>query len=81
MASREIQDGVQDGRQIRKSQFICNICIIGNVNQIYTSFCALSNTERIKSSRKCIFDEILGKFWLFKNNFGSLGSNFKTTSG
>ena len=26
------------------------------------------------------FDEILGKFWLFKNNFGPMGSNFKTTT-
>ena len=25
-------------------------------------------------------DEISGKFWLFKNNFGYLESNFKTTS-
>ena len=54
---------------------------IGNVNQIYTSFCVLSNTERIISSRKCIFDDIFSKLWLFSNNFGSLGSNFKTTSG
>ena len=23
---------------------------------------------------KCIFEEILSKFWLFKNNCGSLGS-------
>ena len=29
------------------------------------SFCILSNTERIICSRKCIFDEILSKFWLF----------------
>ena len=27
--------------------------------------CILSNAERIICSRKCIFDEILGKFWLF----------------
>ena len=45
------------------------------------SFCILSNAERIICSRKCIFDEILSKFWLFKNNFGSLVTNFKTTSG
>ena len=32
-------------------------------------------------SRKCIFDEIFGKLWLFKKKFGSLGSNFKTTGG
>ena len=30
-----------------------------------TSFCILSNAERIIYSRKCIFDEILGKLWLF----------------
>ena len=45
------------------------------------SFCILSNAERIICSRKCIFDEILSKFWLFKNNFGSLVTNLKTTSG
>ena len=73
MASREIKDGVQDGRQI-KSKVICNIGNIGNTNQIYTSFCALSNAKRIISSTKSIFDEILSKFWLFlKNNSGSLG--------
>ena len=44
------------------------------------SFCILSNAERIICVRKCIFDEILSKCRLFKNNFGSLGSNFKTTS-
>ena len=45
-------------------------------NKIKTiqSFCILSNAERIICSRKCIFVEIL-------SNFGSLGSNFKTTSG
>ena len=44
-------------------------------NKIKTipSFCILSNAERIIYSRKCIFGEILGKFWLFKNNFGSWG--------
>ena len=75
MASREIQDGVQDGRQIRKSQFICNIllCNIGNVNQIYTSFCPLSNAEKMISSSKCILDESLGKFWLFKAILALLG--------
>ena len=44
-------------------------------------FGILSNAERIFYSRKCIFGKILGKFWLFKIKFGSLGSNFKTTSG
>ena len=44
--------------------------------------CMLSNAERIISSRKCFFDKILSKFWLFfKSNFGSFGSNLKTTSG
>ena len=28
-----------------------------------------------------MFDEILSKFWLYKNNFGSLGTNLKITSG
>ena len=28
-------------------------------------FCPLSNAERIISSIKCIFDEILSKLWLF----------------
>ena len=28
-------------------------------------FCILSYAERIICSRKCIFDEILSKFWLF----------------
>ena len=65
MASREIQDGVQDGRQIRKSQFVWNICNIGNANQIYTSFCPLSTAVRIISSIKCIFDEILSNFLAF----------------
>ena len=32
----------------------------------YTSFCILSIAERIICSIKCIFDEILGKFWLLK---------------
>ena len=45
-------------------------------------FCILSNAERIICSTKNeFFDEIFGKFWLFQNNFGSFGSNFKTTSG
>ena len=43
----------------------CIIYNIGNSNQIYTSFCSFSNAERIISSIKCIFDEILSKFWLF----------------
>ena len=35
-------------------------------NEIKTiQFCILSNAERIICIRKCIFDEILGKFWLF----------------
>ena len=36
-------------------------------NKIKTipSVCILSNAERIMCSRKCILDEILGKFWLF----------------
>ena len=63
MTSREIQDGVQDGRQIKKSQFICNI---GNAIQSYTSFCPLSIAARIISSRKCILNGILSKFWHFK---------------
>ena len=29
-------------------------------------FYILSNAERTLCSKKCIFDEILGKFWLFK---------------
>ena len=43
----------------------------------YTSFCILSNAERIIYSRKCIFGEILGKFWLFKNNVVSFGVKFQ----
>ena len=31
-------------------------------------FCILSNAERIIYSRKCIFDDILGKLWLFKKS-------------
>ena len=32
-------------------------------------FCTLSESERITSSRKCIFDEILSKFWLLLKMF------------
>ena len=55
--------------------------ILDNKIKTIPSFCILSNAERIICSRKCIFDEILSNFWLFKNNFGSFRSNFKTTSG
>ena len=45
-------------------------------------FCILSNAKRIIFSRKGIFEEILGKFWLLKKNIiGIFGSNFKTISG
>ena len=33
-----------------------------------------SNAERLLCSREIDFDRILGKFWLFKFFFGSMGS-------
>ena len=39
--------------------------ILENKIKTIQSFCILSNAENIICSRKCIFDEILGKFWLF----------------
>ena len=67
MASHEIQDGVQDCRQIRKNPILWTISNIGNANQVYTSFCPVSNAERIinRLSIKCFFDEILSKFMDF----------------
>ena len=47
--------------------------ILENQIKTITSFCILSNADRMICSRKCIFDEILGEFWLFQNNLALWG--------
>ena len=45
--------------------------------KIIPSFCILSNAEIIICSRKCIFNEILGKFWFFFKQFWHFGVKFQ----
>ena len=76
MASREIQDGVQDGRQIKKIPIYLQYMQIGNVNQIYTSFWALSNAVRKISSRKCMLAHLsrrlIGELIVYTNGPASV---------